>query len=286
MVYFISSTERFGSSDRRNEMAIEERPQVSIRTRSLGTLIDADQAAVFAHWIRILERTGIAYAVGGAFAVHSYTSIWRNTKDLDVFVRPEDLKLVLEAMRDDGFPGAVIDVFWLAKIFSGTLFMDLIFGLQNNCIRIDSEWFRSARTEKVLGATTRIIGIEELIASKMYVARRDRFDGADIVHLIRSARGRISWERLLELVKDDHLLLLWHLLLFNYVYPGHADFLPRELMVELFERVRKSWEAKTDPRKFLGMILDPPRFSIDCEAFDYLTTGPGEPPVNEEGELL
>jgi hypothetical protein len=267
-------------------MTIVEQPQLTVRTRNLSTLIDADQAAVFAHWLRVLGRTGVPYAIGGAFAVHSYTSIWRNTKDLDIFVRPEDLKVVLEAMRDDGFSAAVIDVFWLAKVFSGTLFMDLIFGLQNNCIRIDREWFRSARTEPVLGTTTMIIGIEELIASKVYVARRDRFDGADIVHLIRSAEGKIRWERLLELLKGDHLLLLWHLLLFYYVYPGHADFLPRELMTELFERVRQSWDTKTDPRRFSGMILDPPRFAIDCEAFDYQTTGPGDPPVNEEGDPL
>jgi hypothetical protein len=267
-------------------MTIEELPQVSVRSKNLSRLVDPDQAAVFGHWLRILGRTGVPFAVGGAFAVHAYTGIWRNTKDLDIFVRPEDLKVVLEAMREEGFPGAVIDVFWLAKVFSGTLFMDLIFGLQNNCIRIDREWFRSAKTRSVLGTTTPIIGIEELIASKIYVARRDRFDGADIVHLIRAAEGRIWWERLLELIKGDHLLLLWHLILFNYVYPGHADYLPRELIVDLFDRVRKGWEVKIDPRKFSGMIIDPPRFAIDCEAFDYETTGPGEPPVNEEGDPL
>jgi hypothetical protein len=267
-------------------MTIEAKQHFAVRTKNLSTLLDPDQAAVFAHWLRILNRTGVPFAVGGAFAVHAYTSIWRNTKDLDVFVSPQDLKTVLGSMRDEGFSGAVIDVFWLAKVFSGNFFMDLIFGLQNNCIRIERSWFDSALIMPVLGTETRIIGIEELIASKTYVARRDRFDGADIVHLIRAAKGSIRWERLLELLKDDHQLLLWHLLLFNYVYPGHADYLPHELMSELFERVRSDWGKETDPRRFSGMILDPPRFQIDCEAFDYETTGPGVPPVNEEGDAL
>src|SRR5207249_11494136 len=47
-----------------------------------------------------LRRSGIDFLVGGAYALERYTGISRDTKDLVVFVRPDDCELVLAAFAE------------------------------------------------------------------------------------------------------------------------------------------------------------------------------------------
>jgi len=49
---------------------------------------------------------------------------------------------------------------------------------------------------------TRCTGPEELVASKIFVAKRERFDGADIAHVIYGTYGAFDWERELKLVGE------------------------------------------------------------------------------------
>ncbi len=46
---------------------------------------------------------------------------------------------------------------------------------------------------------TRVLAAEELIASKLFVNFRERFDGADMVHIIFGTSGRLDWQRLRQL---------------------------------------------------------------------------------------
>src|SRR5215510_6331918 len=39
---------------------------------------------------RALQIAGIPFLLGGAFGLAAYTGRWRNTKDLDLFLAPED----------------------------------------------------------------------------------------------------------------------------------------------------------------------------------------------------
>ncbi|MDX1660722.1 MAG: hypothetical protein R3326_02930, partial [Gemmatimonadota bacterium] len=84
-------------------------------------------------------------------------------------------------------------------------------------------------------------------------------------------RGRIDWNRVLDGLGPDHrTLLLWHLVLFDYVYPGHADHLPHELMRELFEERARSWEeGDARPEAFRGTLLDERAFAIEVDDWGY-----------------
>jgi len=44
---------------------------------------------------------------------------------------------------------------------------------------------------------TRVLAAEELIASKLFIARRERFDGADVAHVIYRTQGTLDWQRVL-----------------------------------------------------------------------------------------
>src|SRR5262245_32750889 len=50
-----------------------------------------------------LKRAGVEFLIGGAYAFEHYTAIARPTKDLDVFVRPEDARGALASLAAAGY---------------------------------------------------------------------------------------------------------------------------------------------------------------------------------------
>lgn len=247
--------------------------------------LDPEEARLFAAWLEILNRARARYAIGGAFAVHAYTGAWRDTKDLDIFIVPADLQGVLRRMNES-YETEIFDPCWLAKVKAGGCFMDLLFGMANNRWAIDESWLAAAQPLQVLGVSTRVIGAEELIASKAYVARHERFDGADIAHLIHGARGALDWDRILERMGNDEELLLWHLVLFHYVYPGRSEYVPRAFRDKLIERSLQRWASNENPRLFRGSLLDPDTFAADVEEWGYTDLRSHRHIVDEEGREI
>ncbi|MEW5803856.1 MAG: nucleotidyltransferase [bacterium] len=248
--------------------------------------VAAEEAAVFSRWLHILNEAAIPYVVGGAFAVYAYTGIWRDTKDLDVFLQPGDLKKALNALSKEGFETEVRDVYWLAKAHKRPYLMDLIFGTSSNQFPVDRSWFEHSQPTEIFGIRTQLAAVEELIASKVYMLKSNRFDGADIVHLIRCVQGRIDWQRVLGHLKDNWEILLLYLILFDFVYPSHSDYLPKELMISLFGQMREGWEKPKRPKAFRGMLLDAFMFAVDCREWDYENGCNLLPLVNERGEKI
>ena len=74
----------------------------------------AEQVSLFRDVLRLLNGWEIPYAVSGAFALHQHTGIWRDTKDLDLFLAPEDATRALEKLREQGFACEICDPVWLA----------------------------------------------------------------------------------------------------------------------------------------------------------------------------
>ena len=46
---------------------------------------------VYRHGLETLNRAGIPYVVSGLYALYEYTGIYRQTKDLDIFVEPRSV---------------------------------------------------------------------------------------------------------------------------------------------------------------------------------------------------
>lgn len=248
--------------------------------------LDPARADIYIEVLRALNGADIQYVVAGAFASFAYTGIWRDTKDIDVFVKPHDVEAALAALRSSGFDTEVTDAAWLAKAFRAGYFVDLIFSMKNLHFEISNEWFMRAHPIEIMEIRTSVISIEDLIASKAYVAHRDRFDGADIAHLIQSVQGRLDWQHIVNHLKTDRELLLWHLIFFDFIYPGHPDFLPQQLMVELFEEMRMRWVMQADPKAFRGIVLDEQSFAVDRETLGYKDIFSLTALVDETGKKL
>ena len=249
--------------------------------------IDDEQAAVFTDWLEILRAAGVPFAVGGAYAVYAFTGAWRDTKDLDLFLTPRDLKAALDALRAAGYETEVRDRYWLAKAHRPPYLLDLLFAVRHSTsLKVGDHWFATCRPAELLGVQTCLLSPEELIATKVYLGARDRFDGADIVHLIRATHGRIDWEHLIDLLRGDDEIVLWHLLLFQYVYPGHRDELPLDLMQRIFDKMMAAGRSPADTRRFRGMLIDPVSFAVDMAQWGYEDTREHEPLVAHDGAAM
>jgi hypothetical protein len=120
-----------------------------------------DQQAIYQKALRILNESGVKYAVGASFARHAYTSIWRPTKDLDVFIKPEDLWTVMNAFKSAGFKTEIREEHWLAKAWKKDYFIDLIFGQGHGLFSINDDVFEGSKQGEVLGEWTYLIPIED-----------------------------------------------------------------------------------------------------------------------------
>ena len=111
---------------------------------------------------------------------------------------------------------------------------------------VDDEWFEHAVDAELLGIPVRLCPPEEIIWSKAYVQERERFDGADIAHLIRKSGREFDWHRLIRRFGDHWRVLLAHLVNFGFIYPGERDIVP-EWVIARAGRPPPSSEAEEPP---------------------------------------
>jgi len=222
-----------------------------------------EQQRLFREVLQVLNQGGVPYVVSGAFALQQHTGIWRDTKDLDVFLPAQHVPHALESLVQDGFECAIWDPVWLAKAHRGDFFVDLICGMSNAVIVVEDSWIERGLPAKIVGVPTRVLAPEELIASKLFVTRRERFDGADIAHVIHGTRGRLDWERLLHLVGSHWEMLLWMLVLFHYIYPARASYVPCDVWQGLLQRFQHELANPNPHAAFRGSLVDENMFAID-----------------------
>jgi hypothetical protein len=240
-------------------------PESGNLTSSTPATLPKKQETFFHDVLTILEEKNVPFAVAGAFALQHHAGICRETKDLDIFLSAEETPHALAALQHHGFKCEVTDPVWLAKAYRDNYFIDLITGMSNAVIVVDASWIKHAHPAEVFGVQTRLLAPEEILVSRLFVIRRERFDGADIAHIIYAVRGKLDWKRILHHVGDHWEILLWALLLFRYVYPAHSDYVPASLWHDLLDRTSKSI-SRPDPRQeFRGSLVDECMFAIDVE---------------------
>ena len=234
-------------------------------TSSIPNSFPPEQQALFREVLASFEESARPYAVAGAFALQKHTGIFRSTKDLDIFLTAEEAGAALADLRDRGFHCEVCDPVWLAKVHRDEYFVDLITGMSNGVVTVDDTWIERAHPANILGIRTQILAAEELLASKLFVTRRERFDGADIAHIIYALQGELDWDRVLAIAGEHWELVLWNLILFRYVYPAQIKFIPDSVWSDLLRRVAEQDRAPRKTATFRGSLVDDAMFAIDVE---------------------
>ncbi len=235
-----------------------------------GRLPRSETAEFYLSSARALRAAGVPFLVGGAFALAHYTPVARETKDFDLFVDPAHIGWALEALAGAGYRTELTYPHWLGKAYSGTRFVDLIFSSANGVARVDDQWFTHAEMGMILGEPLAVCPAEETIWSKAFVLERERFDGADIVHLVKARAGRLDWPRLLRRFGPHWRVLFSHLTLFGFVYPGERLAVPAWVMRELVTRLERELAvAPGDERVCRGTLLSRAQYLVDVEQLGY-----------------
>ena len=216
--------------------------------------------------LRALADAGIPFMAGGAFALEHYTAITRDTHDLDVFAREADAVRALDVLAAAGYRTEPKFPHWLVKAYSGRDEVDVIYSSGNGVCRVDDIWFEHAEDGRVLDVPTKIIPVEEMIWSKAFVQERERYDGADIAHLLRARAERLHWGRLVARFGPYWRVLFAHLVLFGFVYPDQRTCIPRGVMRELMRRVdHELGTPSTDLHLCQGTLLSREQYLVDIE---------------------
>jgi hypothetical protein len=224
-----------------------------------------EQQQLFHEVLTFMNDKGIPYVVSGTFALHEHTGIWRQTKDLDLFVTPGNMRRALQLFREAGYDTWVKDPVWLGKVMRSNYYVDLITGMSNAVIQVDQRWIDRGVPSEVLGVPAKVLGAEELMASKIFVVRRERFDGADVVHIIYAMRDMLDWERVFRLVGEHWEMLLWSLIFYRYIYPRHANEVPRWVWHDLLAKFERDLVDPKLDAPFRGSLIDENMFAIDVQ---------------------
>jgi hypothetical protein len=228
-----------------------------------------DTNTFYRRTLHVLSDAAVPFLVGGSHAFLEYTGIVRNTKDFDLFLRKSDMERAMSALRDAGYRTELTFPHWLGKAHQHEDFVDLVFGSGNGICPVDDGWFEHSVETQVLGMPVKIVPCEELMWQKSFLMERERFDGADIMHILRARAGQLDWARLMERYADRWPLLLTYLTFFTFVYPSEVQRLPGHVLDELAGRFAAMRATPTDDQVCRGTLTSRAQYLIDIGQYGY-----------------
>lgn len=207
--------------------------------------------------INILLTHKIPFMIGGTYAFTAYTGIERPTKDMDIRCAFEDYPTILKAFSEAGFKTELSEERWIAKVYDTTnrFFSDVIFAEKNGLAKIDRGWVKRARRGKVLDYVVKLEPLEDMICSKAYIQHRERFDGADVHHLILRYSEEIDWKFLVQKMEQHWEILFAHLVTFLFIYPSEKKAIPKWVMEEYLRRAQKEFLQEPSSGKVTRGLL-------------------------------
>jgi predicted nucleotidyltransferase len=212
-----------------------------------------------------LQDADIPFLIGGAYVVEAYAGVSRKTKDFDLYLRPQHVDLALDVLKRAGYKTRKTFPHWLAKAGRRHDHVDLIFRAGNGLCEVDDSWFERARGYEFLGLSVKLCAPEEMIWMKAYIMERERFDGADIAHILQSCAEKLDWPHLIHRFGPDWRVLLSHLVLFGYIYPGERDKIPAAMMDDLIARLRSERRTAGADRICRGTLLSRKQYLMDIQ---------------------
>jgi hypothetical protein len=226
--------------------------------------------AFYRHALDVLREAQVPFLVGGAYALGHYTGIVRCTKDLDIFVKRADCERALEVLSAAGYQCELTFPHWLGKAHCGEDVIDVIFGSGNGLCPVDDEWFGEAARHDILERNVLVTPPEEMIWSKAFILERERYDGADVAHVIRACARTLNWDRLLRRFGEHWRVLFSHLVLFGFIYPAERDRIPSWVVEDLGRRLQDEVSRQpTDERVCRGTLLSRQQYLDDIHRWGY-----------------
>jgi hypothetical protein len=134
---------------------------------------------------------------------------------------------------------------------------------------VDDSWFERARHDELLDMPVKLCAPEEMIWMKAFIMERERFDGADIAHILRCWVAEMDWPHLVRRFGPDWRVLLSHLILFGYIYPGERARIPIAVMEELIRRLQSEANKAGSEELCRGTLLSRQQYLVDIREWGF-----------------
>jgi len=226
--------------------------------------------AFYRRALTALHEAHVPFLIGGAYALKHYIGTTCQTKDLDLFVFPHDRHRTLAVLQATGYHTAFTSPHWLGKAFCGEDHLDVIFSSGNGLVEVDELWFVHAVEGDIYGISVQFCPPEEMLWSKAYIMERERYDGADMVHLLRACGESLDWPRVLQRFGRHWRVLLSHLILFGFIYPAECDRIPHWVMQELIDHLQHETHGPLGSEPVCqGTLLSRAQYLVDIDSWGY-----------------
>lgn len=192
-----------------------------------------EQWAIYARVIQAVRSAGVPFMLGGGFALASFTGRWRDTKDIDFYVRPRDREQVVTALSSAGFKDYFnerpYDRRWIYRSIRAGVIVDIIWAMANQRTQVDELWFERAEELELRGERLAIVPPEELLWCKLYILQRDHCDWTDVFNLLYAVGPDLDWNHIIQRLEEDTPLLKALLHVYGWLCPKYILRLPKSL---------------------------------------------------------
>jgi hypothetical protein len=206
--------------------------------------IPAQQWVVYREALAVLRCAGVRFLLGGGFALATYTGRWRNTKDMDLYIHPDENQHAKAALANAGFADYFdqrpYDRTWSHRNVKSDVIVDLLWGMANHRANVTDIWFERAPMVTIRDQQVLVIPAEELVWCKLYIIHRDRCDWTDLLNLTYARSAELDWNHLLACLQEDASLLSAMLTVYAWLCPERAGTLPKSLWRRLSMRAPPS----------------------------------------------
>ena len=247
----------------------QSKPLIVAKLQPTEMALDPDAIQYYRDAMQSLKDHNVPFLVGGAYAMAEYAGIVRHTKDFDVFVLPADRDRALRALATVSESTDLAWPHWLAKAHRGEYYVDVIYNSSNGLAMVDREWFTNAASSTVLGVSVQLVPPEEILWQKAFIMDRERYDGSDVAHLLRTQASHLDWHRLLDRFGENWRVLYSHLILFGFIYPNLRLNVPNWVIETLTNRL----DDQASRARTVGRGL--PRHPFDPLAVSHRRPGVG-----------
>lgn len=200
----------------------------------LSAIIAPAEWATYRDALHEFQRRGLKYLVGGGIAYSNYSKRCRDTKDLDLFVLPQDVQDQTRVLDNHGFEDYFgqkeYDRSWIYRSHKDGRILDLIWTMPNHRFDVCDDWFARASSVCVHGESLKVVSAEDLIRSKIYVMQRDRCDWGDLFNLLEQTAEQLDWGSLLRAMGPDLPLLASLVSVYAWIRPERKTVLPKEAL--------------------------------------------------------
>jgi hypothetical protein len=224
----------------RSDLAGRLKPRLTGRNGPAGFLqfkwtkaVSEKEWAIYSRAIEAVRAAGVDFMLGGGFALAAFTGRWRDTKDIDLYIRPQDRDRVVKALASAGFKDYYdqlpYDRKWIYRSIRSGVIVDIIWSMANQRAQVDSLWFERAGTLELRGQKLLILPPEEFMWCKLYILQRDHCDWTDVFNLLHAVGHRLDWAHLINRLEEDAPLLKALLLVYGWLCPQGVLKLPERL---------------------------------------------------------